>query len=108
MYCFMIYDISGVRLPSGNNSIYSYFIDMETGNFASWDVLVPSTKSLIEKGAVISLGQHMGFGMTQDRKGASNGEADIVPTVDILRFSFLTSLLLLNRHQVLLTGNLPA
>lgn len=92
----------GVRLPTGNKSIFSYFIDMETGNFVGWDVLVPSTKSLIEKGAVITIGESMGMA-TQHQKGQGR-EAEIVPTVDIVRFSFLAGLLLLNKHPVLLTG----
>ncbi|XP_070181014.1 dynein axonemal heavy chain 6-like [Littorina saxatilis] len=93
----------GVRLPTGNKSIFSYFIDMETGNFVGWDVLVPSTKSLIEKGAVITIGESMGMA-TQHQKGQGR-EAEIVPTVDIVRFSFLAGLLLLNKHPVLLTGD---
>ncbi|KAK7488391.1 hypothetical protein BaRGS_00020365, partial [Batillaria attramentaria] len=93
----------GVRLPAGNRSIFSYFIDMETGNFVPWDVLVPATKSLIEKGAVITIGETMGVA-SQHRKGQGR-EAEIVPTVDIVRFSFLSSLLLLNKHPVLLTGD---
>lgn len=47
----------GVRLPTGNKTIYSYFIDMKTGNFVLWDVLVPSTQTLIEKSAIMSLGR---------------------------------------------------
>ncbi|WAR20146.1 DYH6-like protein, partial [Mya arenaria] len=92
----------GVRLPTGNRTIYSYFIDMESGNFVPWDALVPSTKSLIEKGAIITIGETMGVSM--DQKKAGSEEQDIVPTVDVIRFSFLSSLLLLNKHPVLITG----
>lgn len=91
-----------MRLPAGNKNIFSYFIDMETSNFVLWDVLVPSTKSLIEKGAVITIGETMGLAM-QHQKGQDH-EAKIVPTVDIVRFSFLTGLLVLKKHPVLLTG----
>lgn len=97
---------SGVRLPTGNRSIFSYFIDMESGNFVPWEVLVPSTKFLIEKGAVITIGETMGVA-SHHRKGQTK-EAEIVPTVDIARFSFLTGLLLLNKHPVLLTGMLSS
>ncbi|KAL4237693.1 Dynein heavy chain 14 [Mactra antiquata] len=92
----------GVRLPTGNRTIYSYFIDMESGGFVPWDVLVPSTKSLIEKGAIITIGETMGVSMDQKKSGGE--EQNIVPTVDVIRFSFLTSLLLLNKHPVLITG----
>jgi dynein heavy chain len=30
---------------------------MESGGFVPWDALVPSTKSLIEKGAIITIGR---------------------------------------------------
>ncbi|KAJ8308273.1 hypothetical protein KUTeg_013147 [Tegillarca granosa] len=91
----------GVRLPTGNRTIYSYFIDMESGNFVPWDALVPTTKSLIEKGAVITIGETMGVSGDHRKK---REETDITPTVDIVRFSFLTGLLLLNKHPVLITG----
>ncbi|KAL5008122.1 hypothetical protein ScPMuIL_013703 [Solemya velum] len=91
----------GVRLPTGNRSMYGYFVDLESGTFIPWDSLVPSTKSLIEKGAVITIGETMGVSSDHRKK---RDETDIVPTVDIVRFSFLTGLLLLNKHPVLLTG----
>lgn len=91
----------GVRLPTGNKAIYAYFIDMESGNFVAWDVLVPKTKSLIEKGAVITIGETMGVSGGHKKK---REEAEITPTVDLIRFSFLSGLLLLHKHPVLLTG----
>ncbi|GFO34548.1 dynein heavy chain 1, axonemal, partial [Plakobranchus ocellatus] len=92
----------GVRLPAGNRSIYGYFVDLEGGSFVPWDVLIPSTKSLIEKGAVITIGESLG--VTSDKKKKELKEAEIIPTVDIVRFSFLASMLLLNKHPVLLAG----
>jgi len=50
-------EITGVRLPTGNKTIYSYFVDMKSGNFVLWDILVPSTQTLIEKSAIMSLGR---------------------------------------------------
>ncbi|OWF46435.1 Dynein heavy chain 6, axonemal [Mizuhopecten yessoensis] len=91
----------GVRLPTGNRSVYSYFIDMESGNFVLWDVLVPQTRSLIEKSAVITIGETMGIVSEHKKK---REETDITPTVDIVRFSFLSSLLITNKHPVLLSG----
>ena len=55
---FLFSHVLGVRLPAGNRSIYGYFVGMEDGNFVPWDILIPSTKSLIEKGAVITIGNH--------------------------------------------------
>lgn len=88
-------------MPTGNKAIYAYFIDMESGNFVAWDVLVPKTKSLIEKGAVITIGETMGVSGGHKKK---REEAEITPTVDLIRFSFLSGLLLLHKHPVLLTG----
>ena len=48
-------------------------------------------------------GETMGVSMDQKKDGGGE-ETDIVPTVDVIRFSFLTSLLLLNKHPVLITG----
>ncbi|XP_052105827.1 dynein axonemal heavy chain 6-like isoform X2 [Mytilus californianus] len=92
----------GVRLPTGNRSIYGYFIDMESGNFVPWDTLVPTTRWLIERGAIITIGETMGVSSGQKKK---REEQEITPTVDIVRFSFLSGLLLLNRRAVLLTGD---
>ncbi|CAG5136729.1 unnamed protein product, partial [Candidula unifasciata] len=92
----------GVRLPAGNRSIYGYFVDMESGSFVPWDVLIPGTKSLIEKGVVLSIGKTLG--MALDKKKKEITEAEIIPTVDIVRFSFLASLLLVNKQAVLMTG----
>ena len=44
------------------------------------------------------------MGVSMDQKKTGGDENDIVPTVDVIRFSFLTSLLLLHKHPVLLTG----
>ena len=55
-----VYAHTGVRLPASSRSIYGYFVDMDTGNFVQWDVLVPTTQSLIDKGAMITIGDTMG------------------------------------------------
>ena len=101
-----VFFTSGVRLPSGSRTIFHYFVSIETGKFVVWDELVSSTKSLIEKGVShVSLGEQMGL-MTQIGSKASTvrDETTLVPTVDTVRYSFLASLLLVNKHHVLLTG----
>ncbi|XP_067943512.1 dynein axonemal heavy chain 6-like [Watersipora subatra] len=91
----------GVRLPTGNKTIYSYFVDMKSGNFVLWDVLVPSTQTLIEKSAIMSLGELHNSQAEQQKRILAN---EIVPTVDSVRYSFLMAVLLLDKHPVLLTG----
>ena len=83
--------------------MYGYFIDMESGNFVPWETLVPTTKWLIERGAIITIGETMGVSSGHKKK---REEQEITPTVDIVRFSFLSGLLLLNRRAVLLTGKM--
>ena len=97
----------GVRLPASNKTIYSYFVDFDSGNFIQWDTLVPSTQSLIEKGSSLTLGDNLGVG-GENKEDKNTQESDIVTTVDTVRYSFLTSLLLLNKNPVLLTGKFSA
>ena len=57
-----------VRLPSSSKTVYSYFVDMDSGNFTAWDALVPTTKSMIEKGAVITIGETLGVSADQNKE----------------------------------------
>ena len=98
-----MYILLGVRLPASSKSIYSYFVDMDSGNFVPWDALVPSTQSLIDKGAVITIGDAMGVS-SDGQTSKSSADADMVTTVDTVRYSFLSGLLLVNKMPVLLTG----
>lgn len=93
--------ILGVRLLIGNKVIYVYFIDMEFGNFVVWDVLVFKIKFLIEKGAVIIIGEIMGVlgGYKKKRE-----EAEIIFIVDFIRFFFLLGFLLFYKYLVFLIG----
>ena len=74
---------------------------MDSGNFTPWDALVPTTKSMIEKGAVITIGETLGVNADQNKKTHSN---ELVCTIDTVRYSFLTGLLLMHKSPVLLTG----
>ena len=90
----------GVRLPASHRSIYGYFVDMDSGNFTPWDALIPATQSLIEKGTVNFGDLAMGGAAKTEQS-----ESELVPTVDTVRYSFLTSLLLINKAPVLITGD---
>ncbi|MBN3302923.1 DYH6 protein, partial [Amia calva] len=80
----------GVQLPCGNRMIFSYFVDLQRGAFVPWEELVPSTETLIHKGKA-NPGENV---------EPSN---NLIVTVDTVRFSFLTSLLVLSNQPVLLT-----
>ncbi|XP_068088957.1 dynein axonemal heavy chain 14 isoform X3 [Hyperolius riggenbachi] len=88
----------GVQMPLGESSVFSYFVDLQTGNFVLWDNLVPSTESLIQKETLL----FSELSPVKDRGGAVQ---NFISTVDSVRYSFLTSLLLLAKHPVLLTGD---
>ncbi len=90
-------------MPESQKSMYSYFVDMDSGNFLLWDLLVPTTRSLIEKGAVITVGETLGVGNLEHKERKTKDEG-IVPTVDTVRYMFLSTLLLFNKNPVLLTG----
>uniref|UniRef100_A0A8C5PZV6 AAA+ ATPase domain-containing protein n=1 Tax=Leptobrachium leishanense TaxID=445787 RepID=A0A8C5PZV6_9ANUR len=95
---------SGVQMPLGENSIFSYFVDLQTGNFVSWGNLIPSTDTLIQK-ELLSFSEYgTSSVMKQDsRQGTSLQQ--FISTVDSIKYSFLASLLLLNSHPVLITGD---
>ncbi|XP_071996145.1 dynein axonemal heavy chain 14 isoform X2 [Engystomops pustulosus] len=88
--------VNGVQIPLGENSVFSYFVDLQTGNFVTWESLVPSTESVILKESML---------FSEQLKARGGAVHEFIPTVDSLRYSFLTSLLLLHRHPVLLTGD---
>jgi len=46
------------------------------------------------------------MGISSDQQNKSYQNMDIVPTVDTVRYSFLTGLLVTNKCPVLLTGQL--
>lgn len=72
-----------IYLPPHTKPVFDYFIDIDTGNFTEWNLLVPTADSLIRKEKHI----------------------EIVETIDLVRYSFLSSLILMTKHPVLLTGN---
>ncbi|XP_075057079.1 dynein axonemal heavy chain 14 [Mixophyes fleayi] len=89
---------NGVQMPLGDNSVFSYFVDLQTGKFVPWDNLVPSTDSVIQKESLL----FSELNLLKDRGGALQR---FISTVDSVRYSFLTSLLLLHKQPVLLTGD---
>lgn len=92
----------GVVLPGGNDTMFSYYIDVETGTFAKWEVLVPPMRALIAK----SMTDHF----VPDSFGEGVTEYDIdhslVPTLDTIRYSFLIAIMAVSNQPVLLTGGM--
>jgi hypothetical protein len=71
----------GIYLPPNNKSVFDYFLDVITGNFTNWTQIIPNLESLIRQ-----------------------NNANMIQTVDTVRFTFLSALLLMGKHSILLTG----
>uniref|UniRef100_A0A8D2LM47 Dynein axonemal heavy chain 14 n=1 Tax=Varanus komodoensis TaxID=61221 RepID=A0A8D2LM47_VARKO len=41
---------ANIQIPTGDKTIFDYFVDMQSGEFAPWAHLVPTTQFLIQKG----------------------------------------------------------
>ena len=72
----------GIYLPPAAKPVFDYFLDVTSGNFIEWSHLVPNPDILIRQNKIESL----------------------IDTVDSVRFTFLSTLLLMGRNSVLLTG----
>ncbi|CAF4422460.1 unnamed protein product, partial [Adineta steineri] len=72
-----------VYLPPDARMIFDYMIDLNTYIYHEWDSLVPKTEQLIK----------------------SEQSHFVIPTVDIVRYSFLITAVLIHKVPVLLTGN---
>ena len=97
----------GVRFPPGNESIANYYIDMESGQFALWSNLVPSTRALIAKAVSNQFAISDTLNTLDDPpplKHQPEIDRSLVPTVDTVRYAFLVALMALNGQPVLLTG----
>lgn len=73
-----------VYVPPDARMIFDYMIDLNTFIYHEWDSLVPKTEHLIK----------------------SENISVVIPTVDIVRYSFLMSAVLIHKKPVLLTGKL--
>ena len=73
-----------IYLPPNTKPVFDYFLDVITGNFVEWVRLVPTSDALIKQ----------------------SKSDDIIPTVDSVRFSFLSTLLLIGKNTVLISGML--
>ncbi|CAF1414036.1 unnamed protein product [Rotaria sordida] len=72
-----------VYLPPDARMIFDYMIDLNTFVYHEWESLVPKSEQLIKN-------ENLQY---------------VIPTVDIIRYSFLITALLIHKKPVLLTGN---
>ncbi|XP_032239531.2 dynein axonemal heavy chain 6 isoform X3 [Nematostella vectensis] len=96
-----------ILLPAGQATMFAYYIDMETGNFARWDLLVPATRTLIAKSVSNQYAISDTLNTLDDPpplRTEYDVDRSLVPTVDTVRYAFLVALMAMNKHPVLLTG----
>jgi dynein heavy chain len=100
----------GVKFPPSPHTMFSYYVDVDTGNFVRWQELLPSPSSLVEQSLLAKdcgsqvhwLKQTSLFHYSPSCE--TNRVMPFVPTVDMVRFSFLINLLVLQNQHVLITG----
>lgn len=78
----------GIYLPPNSKPVFDYFLDASSGNFVEWNMLVLNVESLIRN---------------DGRNGASQ-DSSLIETIDSVRFTFFSTLLLMGRNPVLVTG----
>ena len=97
-----------IQLPIGNETMFSYYVDIDGGHFQLWSNLVLGARSLIAKSLSEQSQILESANILDDPLPSlkSNFEIDrsLVPTVDSVRYGFLLSLMALKKQPVLLTG----
>ncbi|CAM4551630.1 unnamed protein product [Caretta caretta] len=94
----------GIQFPAGDRVIFEYFVDLQTGDFAPWTDLVPTTQFLIQQ-ETTSFSDSLRSGSNKDVNSGRGDTLKLIPNMDTICYSFLTSLLLMNKHPVLITGD---
>ncbi|KYO43526.1 hypothetical protein Y1Q_0013563 [Alligator mississippiensis] len=96
---------TGVQFPSGDRVIFAYFVDLQTGDFAPWTDLVPTTQFLIQQATTATSDPPTFRSDEMKSQGSQTEILKFIPNMDTICYSFLTSLLLMNKHPVLITGD---
>ncbi|XP_042636359.1 dynein axonemal heavy chain 14 [Orycteropus afer afer] len=94
---------AGIHLPSGEQSIFGYFVDIQQCEFVPWSELVPSVQTLVQRGTSL-LADLQGSSENLLKITESGEYINHTATRDTACLSFLTSFLLKNSYPVLLTG----
>lgn len=84
----------GINLPTGSDTLYSYFVDVEKSQFMIWDHLAINNTVNVDRLLDRPLSQ----------QSLDNTLTSFVPTSETMCYSFLMTLLALNEFPVLLSG----
>ncbi|XP_064133022.1 dynein axonemal heavy chain 14 [Loxodonta africana] len=93
----------GIHLPTGDRSIFGYFVDIQQCEFIPWSELVPGAQALVQKGTSL-LADFQGSNENLLKITECGEYINHTATRDTICLSFLISLLLKNSCPVLLTG----
>nr|XP_023488506.1 dynein heavy chain 14, axonemal isoform X2 [Equus caballus] len=94
----------GIALPTGERSIFGYFVDVQQCEFMPWSELLPGIQTLIQRGTSI-LADPQGSGENLLKITEYGENINPTATRDTMSLSFLISLLLKSSCPVLLTGD---
>ncbi|XP_051852520.1 dynein axonemal heavy chain 14 [Antechinus flavipes] len=90
----------GIRLPTGERTIFAYFVDFQNCDFIPWSNLIPNSESLIHGSSYGS-----GFQASMDIIKQNYIEFNHhFATRDSVSYSFLMTLFLKNKYPVLIAG----
>ncbi|XP_074844510.1 dynein axonemal heavy chain 14, partial [Carettochelys insculpta] len=95
---------NGIQFPPGDRVIFEYFVDLQTGDFVPWTDLVPTTQFLIQQEAT-SYSDSLSSESNKEVNPVRRDTLKFIPNVDTICYSFLTTLLLMNKCPVLITGD---
>nr|KAF6302477.1 dynein axonemal heavy chain 14 [Pipistrellus kuhlii] len=93
----------GLTLPTGETSIFGYFVDLQQCEFIRWSELLPNVQTLIQRGTS-RLVDPQGHGESILKITEFGESVNHTATRDTSCLTFLASLLLKNFCPVLLTG----
>nr|XP_056709345.1 dynein axonemal heavy chain 14 [Euleptes europaea] len=108
---FLVRDIfenqppANIQFPSGDRTAFDYFVDLQTGEFVTWGEIVPSTQYLIQQETADHSDSSNSDPKTDGNQETKPAPLAFIPNIDTIRYTFLTSLLLVNKHPVLIIGD---
>lgn len=79
----------GIYMPPNSKPVFDFFLDVTSGNFIEWNSLVQNVDSLIRQ--------------TSNSRSVSTDNT--IDTIDSIRFTFLSALLLMGKKSVIITGS---
>ncbi|XP_054550811.1 dynein axonemal heavy chain 14 isoform X4 [Talpa occidentalis] len=93
-----------ISLPTGECSVFGYFVDIQQCEFIPWSELLPNIQTIIQRGTLI-LADPQGYSENLLKIAGYGENMNFTATRETTCLSFLISLLLKNSCPVLLTGD---